>query len=46
MYQIWAGTVAMLGAQPQDYPYCLDRLTIDQIDGMSQIPHLQPCRPP
>ena len=43
MYQIWAGTVAMVGARPQDYPHCLDRLTLDQIDGMAQI-YLQPLR--
>jgi hypothetical protein len=43
MYQIWAGTVAMVGAGPQDYPQCLDRLTLEQIDGMSQI-YLQPLR--
>jgi tetratricopeptide (TPR) repeat protein len=37
MYHVWAGTIQMLKAAPQDYPACLDRLTPDQATGMSQI---------
>jgi tetratricopeptide (TPR) repeat protein len=38
---VWAGTVQMLKARPEEYPACLDRLTVDQADGMAQI-YLQP----
>jgi tetratricopeptide (TPR) repeat protein len=38
---VWAGTVQMLSAHPEEYPACLNRLTVDQADGMAQI-YLQP----
>ena len=41
MSHVWAGTVRMLSACPDQYPGCLDRLTADQADGMAQI-YLQP----
>jgi tetratricopeptide (TPR) repeat protein len=41
MSHVWAGTVQMLSARPEQYPACLDRLTVDQADGMAQI-YLQP----
>jgi len=41
MSHVWAGTVQMLSAQPHQYPACLNRLTVDQADGMAQI-YLQP----
>ncbi len=41
MEHIFHGTVAMLGAKGNDYPECLDRLTVDQATGMAQI-YLQP----
>jgi tetratricopeptide (TPR) repeat protein len=41
MQHVWAGTMQMLGAAGDEYPACLDRLTPDQAEGMSQI-YLQP----
>lgn len=41
MQHVWAGTVQMLSAKPDEYPCCLDNLTVDQASGMSQI-YLQP----
>jgi len=41
MSHVWAGTVQMLSARPEQYPGCLDRLTVEQADGMAQI-YLQP----
>jgi tetratricopeptide (TPR) repeat protein len=37
MAHVWAGTLQMLSARPAQYPACLDRLTVDQADGMAQI---------
>jgi tetratricopeptide (TPR) repeat protein len=37
MYWTWAGTIEMLGANEEQYPACLDRLSIDHADGMAQI---------
>jgi tetratricopeptide (TPR) repeat protein len=41
MSHVWAGTMQMLSARPEEYPVCLNRLTVDQADGMAQI-YLQP----
>jgi tetratricopeptide (TPR) repeat protein len=41
MSHVWAGTVQMLSARPEQYPACLDRLTVEQAGGMAQI-YLQP----
>jgi Flp pilus assembly protein TadD len=38
---VWAGTIGMNRSKPQEYPFCLDRLTADQADGMSEI-YLRP----
>lgn len=35
--RIGQGMLAMLGAQPHQYPWCIDRLTIDQADGLAQV---------
>jgi tetratricopeptide (TPR) repeat protein len=37
MYRIATGAMQMLRSGPNDYPRCLDRLTIDQADGLAQI---------
>ena len=37
VYRIATGAMQMLRAGPNDYPRCLDRLTIDQADGLAQI---------
>jgi tetratricopeptide (TPR) repeat protein len=41
MPEVWAGTVRMLSAKADQYPACLNRLTVDQVDGLTQI-YLQP----
>ncbi|MGA2585118.1 MAG: sulfotransferase [Tepidisphaeraceae bacterium] len=41
MSHVWAGTVQMLSARPEEYPSCLDRLTLEQVDGLAEI-YLQP----
>jgi hypothetical protein len=41
MSHVLAGTVQMVSARPEQYPACLDKLTIEQADGMAQI-YLKP----
>ncbi len=36
MCRIYAGALGMLSATEDDYPSCLDRLTVDQADGLAQ----------
>lgn len=36
MCRIYAGALGMLSATENDYPACLDRLTVDQADGLAQ----------
>lgn len=37
LHRIGTGLIQMLGARPEEYPACLDRLTIDQADGLAQV---------
>jgi tetratricopeptide (TPR) repeat protein len=37
MYWTWTGTLDMLDATESEYPACLDRLSVEQADGMSNI---------
>jgi tetratricopeptide (TPR) repeat protein len=41
MQHVYQGAVDMLGAELNDYPRCLDRLTADQATGIGQV-YLQP----
>ena len=37
MNRVEGGAMSMLGCAPHEYPRCLDRLTIDQADGLAQL---------